>query len=535
MPSERDYLNRVATVLGLSAMAATAKTWYIRGITTSRHLRLKGRLALFWAKLVRLWAKLVRRLSKTEQAEYPKRYMSVEDLVSLLVDERGMVIADRAQAESALRRIGYYRLSGYWYPFRKQAIGDNGKPVHLSDFIPGTTIVQVLDIAEFDRQLRMRIFEGIEAVEVALRSAVADQIGRRDTFAHRYPEMLDASFQRSAQSPKRRIKSRTEHAAWLAEIKRQEDRSNEAFAKHHRQRYGGPFPVWMSTQVMSFGSLSTLYRGLEVQDRAAIALDFDVLSRVPDGDAAALGSWLNHIRHVRNLCAHHSRVWNRNFDVTLGEVAGMAELAEIKGKSARRIYGTIAAMRFLLARSDPANTWGVDTIRFIEAEAARVGLDLDAMGFPATWKDSPLWDAGYAPNADTRARMQTVDRLETASTTEMARLLRADSPDQAKGRLNYLRKKNAVIGLQILHGSTHRYPTFQLDAATQDFYPVVMSANRKLFVRNNGASKEEHHWLALEWWMSPEPLLDDMSPLDALAAGCLDQIALDRALPGPED
>ena len=32
---------------------------------------------------------------------------------------RGMIITDTARAAEYLRRIGYYRLSTYWYPFHK--------------------------------------------------------------------------------------------------------------------------------------------------------------------------------------------------------------------------------------------------------------------------------------------------------------------------------------------------------------------------------------------------------------------------------
>ena len=47
-----------------------------------------------------------------------KPFQNYEDLLTLL-GERGMRIADLASAEESLRNIGYYRLSGYWYPFRE--------------------------------------------------------------------------------------------------------------------------------------------------------------------------------------------------------------------------------------------------------------------------------------------------------------------------------------------------------------------------------------------------------------------------------
>jgi abortive infection bacteriophage resistance protein len=495
---------------------------------TSRHLRLKGRLALFNGWLIGFF--------KHEQLSYAKPYMAPTDLVTLLADERGMKISNRAMAEAAIIRIGYYRLSGYWYPYRQQTVDDDGHTVHLSAFVPGTTIEQILDIAEFDRKLRMLIFEGIEAVEISMRSAVADQLGRRDIFAHRNPALLDEAFQKPARSrDRKKRKRRSDHAAWLAELKRQEDRSGEAFAKHYRQKYGGPFPVWMSTQVMSLGALSTLYSRLQLRDRVAIALDFDVLSNVPDGDSAALGRWLNHIRHVRNLCAHHYRLWNQNFDVVIGDITGIPELAELKGKPSRRVYGTIAVLSYLLARSDPGNAWGAKTIAFVEAEAHRLNLDLDAMGFPSTWKANAMWSPGYTPNAIVRQRMQLLSGHETATTDEMARLLKAESPAKAKKTVNYLRKKNAIIGAQILDGGSRRYPTFQIDSRTRDFHPIVIQANRKLFIRNGASTQEEQHWLALEWWTNVHPQLEGMTPVEKLISGDLDAARLELILPGPQE
>ena len=46
-----------------------------------------------------------------------KPWLSVDDQLAQLVD-RGMAISDPAKARDYLERIGYYRLSGYWYDMR---------------------------------------------------------------------------------------------------------------------------------------------------------------------------------------------------------------------------------------------------------------------------------------------------------------------------------------------------------------------------------------------------------------------------------
>jgi abortive infection bacteriophage resistance protein len=138
---------------------------------------------------------------------YTKPYRSVTDQIALL-ESRGMGITDKAAATACLQRIGYYRLSCYWYPFRKSHISTNpltgkvllhpltGKPQVIveDDFRTGTTFRQVMDHYVFDKRLRLLFLDAIERVEVALRVDIALLIGTRDPWAHRDPAQLHGNF-----------------------------------------------------------------------------------------------------------------------------------------------------------------------------------------------------------------------------------------------------------------------------------------------------------------------------------------------------
>lgn len=63
-----------------------------------------------------------------------------------LLQQRGMIIADPARAEHYLRFIGYYRLSGYWFPFQYR----DGSRAH-DDFRLGGWNVQ--ELRQFDGEL----------------------------------------------------------------------------------------------------------------------------------------------------------------------------------------------------------------------------------------------------------------------------------------------------------------------------------------------------------------------------------------------
>ena len=97
---------------------------------------------------------------------FQKPYASTHDLVRLL-QSRGLTIADTAKAERYLEFIGYYRLSAYMYPLLQM-------PKEQHRYKPNTTFNQVMMLYRFDKKLRLLIFNEIEKIEVAVRSAIVN-------------------------------------------------------------------------------------------------------------------------------------------------------------------------------------------------------------------------------------------------------------------------------------------------------------------------------------------------------------------------
>jgi abortive infection bacteriophage resistance protein len=67
-----------------------------------------------------------------------------------------------------------------------------------------------------------------------------------------------------------------------------------------------PLPIWVSVELWEFGMLSTFYQGMSVVDKSVIAMKYGV----PDWQV--MQSWLRSLNFVRNVAAHHSRLWNKN-------------------------------------------------------------------------------------------------------------------------------------------------------------------------------------------------------------------------------
>jgi abortive infection bacteriophage resistance protein len=337
-------------------------------------------------------------------------------------------------------------------------------------------------VYEFDRELRSMMLDALEIAEVALRFEIGHTLGRRSAFAHRDPTCLDASFSRASEEV-----AAGAHAEWLEEFDKQEGRSQEAFALHFREKYGEHFPVWVATEVMTFGTLTRLYSGAQQADRELIATKFDVVTVSGRGDAALFSNWLNQLRHIRNLCAHHSRLWNRVLNVELSEARGIAELADLDGVSRSRVYGTIMVLAFLLARISPGVDWQARMRNLIEERTTQLSLDLASMGFPSRWEATALWQPDYKRDPSVADRVALIADVDLTTGRAMRDRLFSREEKDRRSWLNYLRQQHALVRIPVGDGPG-LYPSFQISAATGDIYPAVGDINEALhgLVGNGG-------------------------------------------------
>lgn len=121
------------------------------------------------------------RQSGVRHLKYDKPALTVEAQAALLL-KRGL-IGEAQLIEERLRAVGYYRLSGYWYPFRKQ--DPKGSGIYASEFDTGSSFTDVWARYAFDRQLRVIVLDAIERIEVAVRSELATRhAARHGPFAY---------------------------------------------------------------------------------------------------------------------------------------------------------------------------------------------------------------------------------------------------------------------------------------------------------------------------------------------------------------
>lgn len=475
---------------------------------------------------------------------YKKPFLTVPEQIARLRD-RGMVIDDPEYASSLLRNVGYYRLSGYSYLFRQRDLSPGAPPdARLSTFVGGTSLESVNDVYQFDRGLRRLVFDAIERVEVALRFSIGHVLGQSHAFAHRDPSALHSKFTGLDGVQENLLYSRwldSKHAELLRDLDREEKRSQEAFVLHFDKKYGKPLPVWVVTEILSFGTLGRLYGGLNQAHRERIAEDLLVLNAVPNGDSVTLANWLNHLRYVRNTCAHHARLWNRSVSTKLNSPTGIPDLHHLAPIERRnKIYGTLAVLAFLLERLDPGNGWRTQIMNYITEGLTRINQRPTAMGFPDDWENLAIWKDDYKPLGNlTLQRKMIQDSFESQPTGETSLLLRPKETDRKKRAawVRWLRSQHILLGLKL--SSTIEYPSFQLDETTQTVIPVVGEANRRVFELLAATTDSDHagwldqtSWEVARWWMTAIPEAGDRTPLQLQEDGSLTTNLLDQILAG---
>ena len=267
---------------------------------------------------------------------------------------KGLVIGDERSAAHVLKTIGYYRLLIYM-----RALQGPGK-----QFYPGTSFSDVLDLYRFDRELRLLCLDAIERIEVALRAALVNELavlyGPHFYLDARHFENVDIQHG---------FLEKASRADYLA-------------IRHYKARYSDPpvAPIWAVCEAVTFGAISRLYSGLTPSNRKSVARFFGF-------GEVVLVSWFRTLTDVRNICAHHNRLWDAKLLVNRPMQAKVLR-SELTPQAQEKFYGRAVVIEAMLGRINAGNGWKEKLKSLI---ASRAALPLQEMGFPQDWRTRPLW------------------------------------------------------------------------------------------------------------------------------------------------
>ena len=297
--------------------------------------------------------------------KYEKGALSISDQIQRLAD-RGLIIDSRAEAETALSAISYYRLSAYCLPYESM-----GGKVH--EFISGTTLREIVDLYTFDHKLRMIFFDALERVETAFRTQLIYQYSM-DHGGWWFEE-------------RGLFRQGTSLQEFLDELDKQVQRSKEVFTRHYLETYGDPPrpPAWIAFEVASLGQLSRLYTNLRPNPaKKRIAAYFGV--GIP-----VLESWMGCLTFIRNTCAHHARIWNKTL-VTRPMMPTLPlypiPILDPALRSGERLFAGMILVQYCLKRIGTLSSF---PRRILELIQAYPRIELAKMGFPQDWHKNQYW------------------------------------------------------------------------------------------------------------------------------------------------
>lgn len=266
---------------------------------------------------------------------------------------RGLLVPDPVLALSALEHIGYYRLLIYMRPLQQSP---------RKTFVPGTTFQQIVDVYNFDRELRLLCLDAIERIEVALRASIVTAVA----VPHSPHFYLDPRH--------------FERLEAFVEFYQTASRASYLGIQHYRSTYGSPdlAPIWTMMEAITFGSLSRLYSALTLHHRKAIAKHFGY-------DETILVSWFRALNTLRNMCAHHNRLWNFHMLVNQPKAARQFRSEMINPD---RFYARAIVLIALLDMIAPGSDWKQRLIALIDRFPS---VPTAAMGFPVDWRTRTVW------------------------------------------------------------------------------------------------------------------------------------------------
>lgn len=302
---------------------------------------------------------------------YTKTALSYADQLQQL-KTRGLTIEDEPKALHLLEVISYYRMSGYWYPL----LAD--KQNHR--FKPNSTFETAFSIYKFDRELRLLVLRELEKIEVAVRAKMIYVLSHNlGPFWY-----LDSA----------NFSNPVKHADTLSKIAIEYSRSDEEFVKAFKNKYSDPMPPsWMMLEVSSFGTLSSLYSYLKpTRNKREIAQHFGLADKV-------LSSWLHSIVYLRNICAHHARLWNREMQIQpiipsnphRPFINQTSYVSSETGQTLPLNNKTYFILSMVIYLMNTINSKHSIQSKFKALLSKHPNIDTRAMGFPSTWLIEPLW------------------------------------------------------------------------------------------------------------------------------------------------
>lgn len=291
---------------------------------------------------------------------YEKTSLSVEEQIQLL-KKRNLAFDNEEQGLRTLQNVSLFRMKGYLHTLQSDKVN------HL--YKDGATFEQALELYRFDSDLRRLVFSSIEQIEVSVRTRLSERM----TNATNHFWYIEPS----------NFKDTCTHAELLKSIYRELHRSDDEQIVKFFNSYTNQWPPsWMAMEICSFGTLSLLYKHLNAGIcKRDIANYYGLRDTVFE-------SWIHSLVYVRNICGHHSRLWNRNMRIQPMIPKKCSYPFVTQQVRTNKIYYIFCIVKYLLNVINPQNnlTTQINSL-FVDYP----DISKSAMNFPLHWEEETLF------------------------------------------------------------------------------------------------------------------------------------------------
>lgn len=289
-----------------------------------------------------------------------KPALTYEQQIERLKNIHNLSITDESAALEILKKVNYYRLSAYGLGLTKTE--------NKEEYIDGVSLEHIYRLYEFDSIFRNILMHVIECLEIQLRTQISNFL------ALKYGS--EGYINSSNFSDKKTKDGLSVHATIIESFrKEQEHQKNAPFVKHHIEKYEGHFPIWVATELLTFGNLSSLYSIMTLEDRKEIA-------RLYNTDSKYLGSWILALVELRNICAHYGRLYNMPLKQTPHLYP---EYQKYRTGTRNKVFPALLSIKRMLNSDNRWISFETQLETLIDKYSDVVKLSF--MGFPKEWRD----------------------------------------------------------------------------------------------------------------------------------------------------
>ena len=179
------------------------------------------------------------------------------------------------------------------------------------------------------------------------------------------------------------------HAKTLIDLDKEFSRSQEICIKDHKQRYPNQSAdAWKIIEVASMGTLSKLYKNLKHQlpEKSVISKEMGLNLH------SELSSWLESITYVRNIVAHHSRLWSRSMVKRpierIVNPKGVWFSSILLPVQSKKPFLIITCMVYLCNEVTPNHQIKSKLLQLISDNPT---TPIYKLGFLNNWRNHPIW------------------------------------------------------------------------------------------------------------------------------------------------